>query len=132
MAFVLDDIARATDEIMKVVNKFIPDPEAKAKAESEVRGFLQAADKAQTDVNAVEAANANVFVSGWRPALGWSCAFAFSFIYVVGPIITWASTLFGRPVPLPQFNVDALISLTFGMLGLAGMRSWEKSKGISK
>lgn len=129
MAFGIDDAVAAG---LKVLDKFIPDPAAKAQAEAALRDSLMQWDKSQTDVNAVEAANDNVFVSGWRPALGWTCAFAFSFIYVVGPLITWGSTLFGRPVPLPQFNVDALISLTMGMLGLAGMRSWEKSKGLSK
>lgn len=86
----------------------------------------------QTKVNEAEASNANVFVAGWRPMIGWTCAFAFAFIYVIGPLITWASTLSGRPVPLPTFNVDALMSLTFGMLGIAGMRSWEKYKGLTK
>lgn len=129
MAFGIDDAIAAG---LKVLDKFIPDPAAKAQAEAALRTSLMEWDKAQTDVNAVEAANANLFVSGWRPALGWVCAFAFTFIYVFSPIITWGSTLVGRPVPLPQFNVDALVSLTFGMLGLAGMRSWEKYKGLTK
>lgn len=129
MAFGIDDAIAAG---LKVLDKFIPDPAEKAKAEEALRTSLLQWDKAQTDVNAVEAANSNLFVSGWRPMLGWTCALAFAFIYVVAPIITWASTLVGRPIPLPSFNVDALISLTFGMLGLAGMRSWEKAKGLTK
>ena len=129
MAFGIDDAIAAG---LKILDKFIPDPAEKAKAEEALRTSLLQWDKAQTDVNAVEAANSNLFVSGWRPMLGWTCALAFSFIYVLAPLITWASTLMGYPVPLPQFNVDALISLTFGMLGLAGMRSWEKAKGLTK
>lgn len=129
MAFGIDDAIAAG---LKVLDKFIPDPVAKAQAEAALRDSLMQWDKAQTDVNAVEAANPNLFVSGWRPMLGWTSAFAFAFIYVIGPLITWTSTLFGRPIPLPLFNVDALISLTFGMLGLAGMRSWEKAKGLTK
>lgn len=132
MAFVIDDIASITDQVMKVVNKFIPDPADKVKAEQALRADLLSWDKMQADVNAVEAQHQNIFVSGWRPALGWTCAFAFAFIYVIGPLVTWASTLAGRPVPLPSFNADALMSLTFGMLGIAGMRSWEKAKGIAK
>lgn len=129
MAFGIDDAIAAG---LKILDKFIPDPAEKAKAEEALRTALLQWDKAQTDVNAVEAANANIFVSGWRPMLGWTCAVAFCFIYVCAPLITWASTLAGYPVPLPSFNVDALISLTFGMLGLAGMRSWEKAKGLTK
>lgn len=117
---------------LKVIDKFIPDPEAKVKAEKELRDSLQSWDKMQTDVNAVEAANDNVFVSGWRPALGWTCAFAFAFIYVLGPLITWASTMAGNPIPLPSFNVEALMGLTLGMLGLGGLRTYEKVKGVAK
>ena len=129
MAFGIDDAVAAG---LKVLDKFIPDPAAKAKAEDELRNALQAWDKQQTDVNAIEAANANVFVSGWRPAIGWSCAFAFAFLSVVSPIISWGLLLFGKNVPLPSFNADALMSMTFGMLGLAGMRSWEKYKGLTR
>ena len=93
---------------------------------------MKAWDKAQTDVNAVEAANENIFVSGWRPALGWTCAVAFAFIYVIGPMITWLSTMAGNPIPLPSFNVDALMGLTLGMLGLGGLRTYEKVKGVAR
>lgn len=117
---------------LKVIDKFVPDPAAKVKAEEQLRADLQAWDKAQTDVNAVEAANENIFVSGWRPALGWTCAFAFAFIYVLGPLITWLSTMAGNPIPLPSFNVDALMGLTLGMLGLGGLRTYEKVKGVAR
>lgn len=129
MAFGIDDAIAAA---LKVLDKFVPDPAAKAEAEKALRADLQKWDEAQTTVNAAEAANSNVFVAGWRPFIGWTCGIAFAFIYVIGPLITWATTLSGRPVPLPTFNVDALMSLTFGMLGIAGMRSWEKYKGLTK
>lgn len=125
-------IADAVAAGLKVIDKFVPDPAAKVKAEEQLRADLQAWDKAQTDVNAVEAANENIFVSGWRPALGWTCAFAFAFIYVIGPMITWLSTMAGNPIPLPSFNVDALMGLTLGMLGLGGLRTYEKVKGVAK
>lgn len=125
-------IADAVAAGLKVIDKFVPDPAAKVKAEEQLRADLQAWDKAQTDVNAVEAANENIFVSGWRPALGWTCAFAFAFIYVIGPMITWLSTMAGNPIPLPSFNVDALMGLTLGMLGLGGLRTYEKVKGVAR
>lgn len=125
-------IADAVAAGLKVIDKFIPDPAAKVKAEEQLRADLQAWDKAQTDVNAVEAAHENVFVSGWRPALGWTCAVAFAFIYVIGPMITWLSTMAGNPIPLPSFNVDALMGLTLGMLGLGGLRTYEKVKGVAR
>jgi len=125
-------VADAIAAGMKVLDKFIPDPAERARAETQLRADLLAWDKTQTDVNAVEAQHDNVFVAGWRPAIGWSCAFAFGFNFVLGPIIAWGSTLVGYPVPLPTFNHDALMSMTLGMLGIAGMRSWEKYKGLTK
>ena len=129
MAFGIDDAIAAG---LKIIDKFVPDPAAKAEAEAALRNSLMQWDKAQTDVNAVEAANSNVFVSGWRPSIGWSCSAAFWIIFVIGPIVSWVATLLGHPVTLPQFNIDALMSMTMGMLGLAGMRSWEKYKGLTK
>lgn len=117
---------------LKVIDKFIPDPQEKIKAEQALRDDLLAWDKMQSDINVEEAKHSSLFVSAWRPAIGWTCAFAFSFIYVVGPLITWGSTLVGRPIPLPSFDIDALMSLTMALLGMAGLRSWEKSKGLTK
>jgi hypothetical protein len=128
MAFGIGDAVAAG---LKVIDKFVPDPEAKAKAEAELRSSLMAWDKAQTDVNAVEAQHDSIFVAGWRPALGWTCTGAFAFIYVIGPMITWISTMMGNPIPLPSFNVEALMSLTLGMVGLGGLRTFEKIKGVS-
>lgn len=125
-------IADAVAAGLKVIDKFIPDPQEKIKAEEALRRDLQAWDKGQIDINIEEAKHSSIFVAGWRPAIGWTCAVAFAFIYVIGPLITWGSTLIGRPVPLPSFNIDALMSLTMALIGMAGLRSWEKSKGLTK
>lgn len=125
-------IGEAVAAGLKVIDKFVPDPEAKVKAEAELRSSLMSWDKLQTDINVEEAKHESIFVSGWRPSLGWTCAFAFAFIYVVGPLITWVSTMFGNPIPLPSFNVEALMGLTFGMLGLGGLRTYEKVKGVAR
>lgn len=117
---------------IKVLDKFIPDPEERAKAEAALRADLLQWDKNQTDINVEEARNPHIFVGGWRPALGWTCAFAFAFIYVLGPLITWSTTLAGYPVPLPNFNTEALMTLTLGMLGLGGLRTLEKMKGVAR
>lgn len=129
MAFGIGDAVAAG---LKVLDKFVPDPAAKAQAESELRTALMAWDAQQTKVNEVEAANPNIFVSGWRPALGWTCAFAFAFIYILGPIVAWIAMLSGSSIPLPKFDADALISLTLGMLGLGGLRTFEKIRGVTK
>jgi len=123
MAFGIDDAVAAG---LQVLNKFVPDPAAKAQAESELRSSLQAWDKAQTDVNAVEAANPNIFVSGWRPMIGWIGAAGLAYQYVFRPLAVG----FGG-VSLPPLD-GSLMELVVGLLGFGGMRSWEKYKGLTK
>jgi hypothetical protein len=84
--------------------------------------------KGQVAINVEEAKNPSVWTSGWRPAIGWSCALAFFFMYVLAPIAVWM----GLTKTMPAFNADALMSLTFGMLGIAGFRTFEKVKGVAK
>jgi len=129
MAFGIDDAIAAG---LKVLDKFVPDPEAKAKAEAELRSSLQQWDKAQTDVNAVEASNPNLFVAGWRPMIGWVCALALAYQYLVCPLGMWIATSLHLAVTTPPKLDDSLWQLMFGMLGMGGLRTFEKLKGVSK
>ena len=129
MSFGIDDAIAAG---LKVLDKFIPDPEARAKAEADLRDSLQAWDKAQTDVNAVEAANPSVFVSGWRPCIGWSCGIALAYQYVVTPIVMWVASMAHIMLPMPPKLDDTLWQLVFAMLGMGGLRTYEKVKGVAR
>jgi hypothetical protein len=129
MAFGIDDAIAAG---LKVLDKFVPDPEAKAKAEAELRSSLQQWDKAQTDVNAVEASNPNLFVAGWRPMIGWVCALALAYQYLVCPLGMWIATSLHLAVTTPPKLDDSLWQLMFGMLGMGGLRTFEKLKGVTK
>jgi len=121
--------------IDKLVDR-IPDPAAREKAKLEAEATLLAASieemRGQVEINKVEAGNASVFVAGWRPAIGWSCALAFAFMYVISPVVVWLGGMFGVAIPQPMFDADALMSLTFGMLGIAGFRTFEKVKGVAR
>lgn len=128
MSFGIDDAIAAG---LRVLDKFVPDPEAKAKAESELRSSLQAWDKSQTDVNAVEAANANVFVSGWRPFIGWVCGLALAYQYVAAPLLMWVASSLHIALATPPKLDETLWQLVFAMLGLGGMRTFEKIKGVA-
>lgn len=129
MAFGIDDAIAAG---LKVLDKFVPDPEAKARAEAELRSSLQQWDKAQTDVNAVEASNPNLFVAGWRPMIGWVCALALAYQYLVCPLGMWIATSLHLAVTTPPKLDDSLWQLMFGMLGMGGLRTFEKLKGVTK
>lgn len=121
--------------IDKLVDR-IPDPAARERAKLEAEATLLQASieemKGQVSINVEEAKNPSVFVAGWRPAIGWSCALAFAFLYVVAPVVQWIAQMYGVVILLPKFDADALMSLTFGMLGIAGFRTFEKVKGVTK
>ena len=136
----LDDIIGG---VVQVVNKFIPDPQAQAQMQLELAKLKQADNfkqidaalqmaQQQTDINKAEATSGSLFIGGWRPACGWVCAIAFGYHYVVQPSLAFTLSAFGVQVVLPQFNMDTLMTLLMGMLGLGGMRTFDKLKGTSK
>ncbi len=128
--FGIDDAITAG---LKVLDKFIPDPAEKAKAEADLRNALLSYDAAQTATNTAEASNASVFVAGWRPWIGWVCGAALAYQYVGMPLIMWASASFGHPLPAPPIKLDDnLWQLLLGMLGMGGLRTYEKMKGVAK
>jgi hypothetical protein len=122
MAFGIDDAVAAG---LTVLNKFIPDPEAKIKAEADLRGALFALDAKQADINAAEAGNQNLWVSGWRPAIGWIGAGGLAYHFIVRPFLVglgWST--------LPTLD-NMLFELIFAMLGFGGLRTYEKIKGVA-
>lgn len=81
----------------------------------------------QMDVNAAEAANPNRTWITWRESVGYICATAFGWFYVVQPVLTYFYVITGHPVPiLPTFDMASLMSLLAGMLGIAGLKTYEK------
>ena len=127
------------DVIAPVVNKvldMIPDPNARQRAELQMQSELLQAitehDKAQAETNTAEATNSNLFVAGWRPAIGWVCATAFAWNYVGFPIAEWLLVVLNvHTVPLKPVMDGNLMELTLGMLGLGAMRTFDKIKGVA-
>lgn len=128
MAFGIDDAVAAG---LKVLNKFVPDPEAKAKAEAELRADLMAQDRAQMEVNKAEAGSGSLFIGGWRPAIGWVCAAAVAYTYLLVPLGMWLAFVIGKPIAKPPVLDANLWELMFAMLGLGGLRTFEKIKGVA-
>jgi len=122
---------------LKVLDKFVPDPEARAKAEAELRGALLEWDKGQLTVNAAEAAHPSIFVSGWRPFIGWVCGCAVAYQFVVVPIGGWLLLAIGAAeasltLQLAPKLDDQLWQLLTAMLGMAGLRTYEKFKEVAR
>lgn len=117
---------------LKVLDKFIPDPALKAKMEAELRKGLLDADKGQMEVNKVEAAHRSIFVAGWRPFIGWVCGTAFAMHFVVIPLMQVVAVYADFEPPILSFDMQSLLTVMMGMLGLGGMRTYEKMKGVAK
>jgi hypothetical protein len=129
--------------IIAIINKVVPDKAAAAAAvatlnQLQLQGSLsdellqlQAVTSAQSDVDKVEAASASVWVSGWRPYVGWVCGTGLAISCIVAPLFTWLSTLAGHPVVFPALNDPLLQSTLAGMLGLGHItRTVEKIQGV--
>ena len=118
-----------------LLDRFIPDPEAKRAAEAEFLKMVMEGDLKQTiaqlEINAREAAHPSIFVAGWRPFFGWAGGFGFVYATVGQPLLAWWAAIKGWPTP-PTLNLDLLWAVITGLLGIAGMRSFEKTKGVTK
>ncbi len=90
-------------------------------------------DELQTQVNLEEARHRSVFIAGWRPFLGWSFSIGISLHVVIMPMVQWVLLVCGvEKIPLPEFPLEIMLELIFGMLGMAGLRTYEKFKGLTK
>ena len=119
-----------------LLDKFIPDADTKAKLAHEVATMAeehaQEIAKGQMEINAVEAANSNVFVSGWRPFIGWTCGLGMFGNFISIPFSNFVLTLFGVDIVIPLVPLETMMPVLMGMLGLGAMRTYEKKSGVSK
>ena len=119
--------------IADLIDEFVETPDEKRAAESLKAKLAQNSDRAQAAVNAVEAGHRSVFVAGWRPAVGWVCAAAFAWHFMLADLAAWALALAGDTTALPALGgVDHLVTVLMGMLGLGGLRTFEKITGRAK
>lgn len=126
--------------ITSVVGRVIPDANQAATINAELqkalierqgeidRAIAEAA-KTQAEVNLKEAESPSLFVAGWRPAIGWLCAAGIFYVFAAQPTIAWFCAIFGIQSP-PLLDTSALMTLLLGMLGLGGLRTYEKTQGV--
>lgn len=122
--------------VSTAVDKIWPDAniEAQAKADAlkaELAKELQYT-LGQIDINKIEAASASVFVSGWRPAVGWCGALGYGYEFLFRPVLNGLAIAAGWPPLFPGIETEALTSLLFGLLGLGSLRTAEKIKGVAR
>ena len=120
-----------------LLDKFIEDKDQKAALAHEIATMsskhAQQLALAQISVNAAEAASGSLFKGGWRPFIGWTCGLAFFYHFVGQPVTIFVLTVSGTEIPtLPEFDMGTLLTVLGGMLGIGGLRTYEKQKGITK
>jgi|TARA_R110000868_G_C10326925_1_gene713762 hypothetical protein len=126
----LDPVSALFEIGGKVLDRVLPDPAQQAAAKLELMKLQQNGEltqiAGQMEINKVEAASSSIFVSGWRPAIGWICGAGFAVQFVIGPLAEWGSSLAGHPVKFPTMDTGTMMPLLLGMLGLGGLRTAEK------
>ncbi len=91
------------------------------------------ASQAQTKINEIEAGHSSIFVAGWRPFIGWVCGIGLLWAFILQPVFIWSITVFDLGVTsIPEINSDGLYQLVLAMLGMGGLRTFEKMKGVSR
>ena len=121
----------------KLLGKFIEDKDTKNKLAHELATMAerhaQELAKSPIEVNKAEAQSRHWFVASWRPIIGWTCAIALMWHFVLSQFILFFATMFGFSLPaLPEFDMGSLMTVLMGMLGLGGLRTFEKYKGMTK
>lgn len=129
------DLLAAIPVLGKILDKVLPDPAARDAAKLQLVQLAQNGEleviRGQVAINVAEAANPSLFVSGWRPAVGWICAAAFGYSVLLLPLLSWLSVIWGWQVP-PSIDTGEIVMLLIGMLGLGTMRTAEKIQGVAR
>lgn len=131
-------IASLIGPVTGLLDKFIEDKDAKNAMAHEIATMAEKAAHeaamAQVGVNKAEAAHRSIFVAGWRPSVGWVCSLALAYHFLIHPILVFGFSVADVPLPadLPQFDMDSLMTVLLGMLGLGGLRTAEKIKKVAK
>jgi hypothetical protein len=121
----LATISALIGPVSAILDKVIPDKNLREKLSHEIATMADRQMSAQIEVNKVEAAHKSLFVAGWRPAIGWICGFALLYSTIISPIL-------GIWFTVPVVDTSLLTTVLMGMLGLGAMRTFEKTKGVSR
>jgi len=132
----LDPISAALDIGGKLIDRLWPDPAQAAVAKLELLKMQQEGDLAvmvaQTDINKIEAGSTNLFVAGWRPFVGWCCGLAFVYAAILEPLARFISKVFfDYAGDFPVIDTTLTMQILLGLLGMAGLRSWDKKNGTA-
>ena len=118
-----------------LIDKLFTSDDERIAAKLKVLELEKSGELAQIAVNAQEAQHDSIFVAGWRPFIGWVCGLAFTWAFLLYPVLSFFVVAFGISVDLtlvPAIDLDSMLPVLMGMLGLGALRSWEKKEGVSR
>lgn len=123
--------------VANLLDQFIEDKDQKARLSHEIATMAQRHAQeqilSQLEVNKAEATHRSLWVAGWRPFVGWTCGAALAWHFILLPVTLFVVSFVGAKIPqLPAFDMESLMTVLLGMLGLGGLRSFEKVKGLTK
>lgn len=125
--------ASVIDSVSEAVGRFVETPDEKNAHELQMRAMDLEIVAKQIEVNQTEAAHRSLWVAGWRPAVGWTCAAALAWTFIVQPLLVYLlAVLSPETDPPPGVDLAGLYPVLLGMLGLGGLRTVEKAKGVAR
>jgi phenylpyruvate tautomerase PptA (4-oxalocrotonate tautomerase family) len=133
----MDLLGKLVDPVSNILDKVIEDKDQKARLAHEISTMAerhaQELARGQIEINKEEAKSRNIFIAGWRPFVGWTCGLALFWHFLGLPVTLFITGWLNiQHPPLPEFDMSSLMTVLLGMLGLGGMRSFEKFKGVAK
>ena len=118
--------------ISDLIGKAIPDKTKRMELEASIKSQMIDLQKAQADINLEQAKHPSIFVSGSRPAILWICALGLAWQFFLAPLLNWIVVVTGSSIQPPIINTEGLMTLTLSLLGLGGLRTAEKWKGVAR
>ena len=129
----LPAITPIIDKILDLIPNENERARAREKFEFEMAKAVNEAAAQQSRINEAEASHSSVFVAGWRPFIGWVCGIGIAWAYLLHPILIWLVAAYQLPIQnIPNLDTDGLYQLVLAMLGLGGLRTFEKIKGVNR
>jgi len=111
-----------------ILDKFVADKDLKIKLSHELEKEIISLNKAQLEVNKVEAQHNNIFVSGWRPFIGWCCGLSLCYHFILEPVLQYILIVNNIQYDTPEFDFSQLSTIVMAMLGMSTLRTYEKTK----
>jgi hypothetical protein len=123
-------ISALIQPVTSILDKVIPDADTKQRIAHEIATQVHTIAQAQIEVNKTEAKHKDLFVAGWRPAVGWVTCLGMAGNFLVIPMANFTLALSGSAITVPLIDLSTMMPVLMGMLGLGGLRTYEKTKGV--